>query len=94
MNDRTYYRAALECALLDGTALEERINERIARLPKRREVRVRMPKRLIIALVAAAILLFSSVAVAAIPQPRQGDFGEKRKKVRDKRQKLYRRGIP
>lgn len=65
MNDRTYYRAALECALLDGTALEERINERIARLPKRRGVRVRMPKRLIIALVAAAILLFSSVAVAA-----------------------------
>ena len=65
MNDRTYYRAALECALLDGTALEERINERIARLPKRGEVRVRMPKRLIIALVAAAILLFSSVAVAA-----------------------------
>lgn len=65
MNDRKYYRAALECALLDGTALEERIHERIARLPKRREVRVRMPKRLIIALVAAAILLFSSVAVAA-----------------------------
>ena len=60
MNDRTYYRAALECALLDGTALEERINERIARLPKRREVRVRMPKRLIIALVAGTLLLVNS----------------------------------
>ena len=65
MNDRKYYHAALEYALLDGSALEERIHERIAALPRRRETRVRMPKRLIIALVAAAILLFSSVAVAA-----------------------------
>ena len=65
MNDRKYYRAALEYAFLDGAALEERINERIATLPRRKETHVRMPKRLIIALVAAAILLFSSVAVAA-----------------------------
>ena len=64
MNDRKYYRAALEYAFLDGVALEERINERIATLPKRREVRVRMPKRLIIALVAAAVLLIAGTALA------------------------------
>lgn len=64
MNDRKYYRAALEYAFLDGAALEERINERIATLPKRREVRVRMPKRLILALVAAAVLLIAGTALA------------------------------
>lgn len=66
MNDRIYYHTALECALLDGVSLEKRINARIANLPKRREIRVRLPKRLIIALVAAAVLLLASVSYAAV----------------------------
>lgn len=64
MSDRKYYHDALEYALLDGAALEEKINKRIATLPKRREVRVRMPKRLILALVAAAVLLIAGTALA------------------------------
>lgn len=65
MNDRQYYHAALECALLDSEALKQSVNARIARLPKNKEVHVRFPKRLVIALVAAATLLIASVAVAA-----------------------------
>lgn len=64
MNDRQYYHAALECALLDSESLERSINARIARISKNKEVRVRFPKRLVIALVAAAVLLIAGTAFA------------------------------
>ena len=65
MNETKYYHTALESALMNGKSLKERIDTRIACLPRRRETHVRLPKRLIIAMVAAALLLISSVAVAA-----------------------------
>lgn len=64
MNDRQYYHAALECALLDSESLEKRINARIAQIPDNKEVRIRFPKRLVIALVAAAVLLIAGTAFA------------------------------
>lgn len=64
MNERQYYHAALECALLDSESLEKQISARIARIPQSKEVRVRFPKRLIIALIAAALLLIAGTAVA------------------------------
>ena len=66
MNDRQYYHAALESAFLDSVTLKNKINSRIATLHKRRENHIRLPKRLIIALVAAAILLLASVTYAAV----------------------------
>lgn len=68
MNETKYYHTALESALMNGKSLKERIDTRIACLPKRKETHVRLPKRLILALVAAAILLIASVAVAAAVQ--------------------------
>ena len=64
MNERQYYHAALECALLDSESLEKQISARIARIPQSKEVRIRFPKRLIIALIAAALLLIAGTAVA------------------------------
>lgn len=64
MSDRKYYHDALEYAFLDGAALEEKINKRIDMLSGRKEVRMRLPKRLIIALVAAAALLIAGTAFA------------------------------
>ena len=68
MNETKYYHTALESALMNGKSLKERIDTRIACLPNRKETHIRLPKRLILALVAAAILLTASVAVAAAVQ--------------------------
>ena len=81
MNDRSYYHNALESALLDGAVLEERINARISNLPKRKDAHIRLPKRLIIALVAAAILMISSVAVA-VAVTRNQAFKEQTKSLK------------
>ncbi|MBR4906864.1 MAG: hypothetical protein IKZ44_08430 [Clostridia bacterium] len=80
MNDRQYYHAALECALLDSESLEKRINARIARISKNKEIKVRFPKRLVIALVAAAVLLIAGTAfaigISRMQQVRDGGLGQ------------------
>ena len=65
MNESKYYHSALECALLNGVSVKENVRTRIDAQPQHHERTIRLPKRLIIALVAAALLMIGSVAVAS-----------------------------
>ena len=66
MTESQYYHSALERALLNGKAVKERIDARIAVAPVKEKKSLRISPRLIIALAAAATLLIASVTYAAV----------------------------
>lgn len=66
MTESNYYHTALEYTLLSAASMKEQIDARIRRLPNRSKRTVRISKKLVIAIAAAAVLLISSVAYAAV----------------------------
>lgn len=66
MNETKFYHYALELSLLDGAAMKSRVEETFVPAPKSSRKRVRVSRRLAIAIALAATLLISSVAYAAV----------------------------